>query len=64
MIAGDGASTVAFEFQLGFEGVVDRLDDLSQWFEEWLCGMGFLTLAGRAYGVISALVRCLGALPE
>jgi hypothetical protein len=38
---GDGASTVAFEVELGFEGVVDRFDDLAQRFEETLAAAGF-----------------------
>jgi hypothetical protein len=42
---------VAFEVELGGEGVVDRFDDLSQWLEEALSGTGFLSLAGRAQQV-------------
>jgi hypothetical protein len=29
-----GAPAVAFEVELGFEGLVDRLDDLPQWLED------------------------------
>src|SRR6266508_2669018 len=41
--AGGGATTVAFEIELALEGVVDRLDELAQRFEEgstgtWLLG--------------------------
>ncbi len=32
--AGGLAAAVAFEIELRFEGLVDRLDDLSEWFEE------------------------------
>ena len=37
---GHGASAVALEVELGFEGVVDRLDDLAQGFEEPCPGTG------------------------
>jgi len=46
--AGHGAPTVAFEVELGFEGVVDRFDDLAQRLEEALSRTGFLALAGGA----------------
>ena len=29
--AGSGSSAVTFEIELGFEGLVDRLDDLAEW---------------------------------
>src|SRR2546426_404058 len=29
-----GSSAVTFEIELAFEGVVDRLDDLTEWFEQ------------------------------
>lgn len=44
--AGDGASAVAFEVELAFEGVVDRLDDLPQRLEELFTASGALALAG------------------
>jgi hypothetical protein len=39
---------VVFEVELAFEGVVDRLDDLTQRFEEPGAGPVGLTLAGGA----------------
>ena len=45
--AGDSAPAVSFEIQLRLERVVDRLDDLSERFEEALSRTGFLPLAGR-----------------
>src|SRR6266508_5354249 len=45
--AGDGPSAVLFEVELALEGVVDRLDDLSEGLEEPLAGAGLLALAGR-----------------
>jgi hypothetical protein len=50
--SGDGASAVAFEVELGLEGVVDRFDDLPQWLEEALSGTGFFSLAaGRSRSI-------------
>ena len=46
--AGGGATAVAFEVELAFEGVVDRLDDLPQRFEEPGAGPVRFALAGRA----------------
>ena len=46
--AGEGVSAVSFEVELALEGVVDRLDDLPQWFEEARARRGVLALAGRA----------------
>ena len=46
--AGDGAAAVSFEVELAFEGVVDRFDDLAQWFEEAGAGSVGFALAGRA----------------
>ena len=46
--AGEGASAVCFQVELALEGVVDRLDDLTQGFEELFSGAGPLALAGRA----------------
>jgi hypothetical protein len=45
---GDGAAAVAFEVELGFEGLVDRFDDLPQRLEELRSGALGLALAGRA----------------
>ena len=45
--SGEGASAVAFEVELGLEGLVDRLDDLPQWFEQGTAPVGALTLAAR-----------------
>ena len=45
--SGDGAATVVFEVELSFEGVVDRLDDLAQRFEEALPGSRRFPFAGR-----------------
>ena len=44
----DGSPTVAFEVELGLEGVVDRLDDLPQRLEVAVCGPRCLALTGRA----------------
>ena len=46
--SGDGSSSVALEVELGFEGVVERFDDLPQRLEEALSGTGFFSPAGRA----------------
>ena len=47
--AGGFASAVAFEIELGFERLVDRLDDLAEWFEESLpWTTSFLGLQFRA----------------
>jgi hypothetical protein len=43
-----GAAAVAFQVELGFEGVVDRLDDLPQRLEELGTGAFSLALASRA----------------
>ena len=43
----DSSAAVLFETELSFESVVDRLDDLTQGFEESLPGPGLFTLAGR-----------------
>src|SRR6266545_3235131 len=49
--AGGGVAAVGFEVELAFEGVVDRLDDLAQGFEEAGAGTFGLALAGRAQQV-------------
>ena len=36
------AAAVAFEVELGFEGLVDRFDDLAEWAQELLSGSGGL----------------------
>lgn len=41
-------AAVAFEVELAFERVVDRFDDLAQWFEEPAAWAVRLALAGRA----------------
>ena len=38
--AGVGSAAVAFEVELAFEGVVDRLDDLAERFEQPGAGAG------------------------
>ena len=43
-----GASSVPFEIELGFESVVDRLDDLTERFQEPVSRAGFLCFGGRA----------------
>ena len=43
-----GSASVVFEVELAFEGVVDRLDDLTQRFEEPGAGPVGLALAGGA----------------
>ena len=48
---GDGAAVVVLEVELTFEGVVDRFDDLAQWFEEPFTGSGLLAFAGGAQQV-------------
>ena len=48
---GRGVAAVLFEVELALEGVVDRLDDLPQWFEELGAGPFGLTFAGRAQQV-------------
>jgi hypothetical protein len=48
---GGGVPAVAFEVELALEHVVDRLDDLSQGFEESGAGACGFTLAGRAQQV-------------
>src|ERR1700731_2537981 len=45
--SGGGAPAVAFEVELRFEGLVDRLDDLAQRFEQGAAGPFGLALAGR-----------------
>src|SRR5665809_104859 len=40
------AAAVAFEVELGFEGLVDGFDDLAEWSEESLQGPGFLSFDG------------------
>src|ERR1035441_908777 len=45
---GGGASAVAFEVELAFEGVVDRFDDLPEWFEESATGAFGFTCSGRS----------------
>lgn len=42
-----GAAPVAFEVELAFEGLVDRLDDLPQRLEQLRPGALGLALAGR-----------------
>ena len=44
----DGASTVSFEIELAFEGVVDGFDELTQRFEEPFATAGFFAFAGGA----------------
>jgi hypothetical protein len=44
----EGAPAVCFEVELTVEGVVDRLDDLAQWFEELAAGSFGFAFAGRA----------------
>src|SRR5680860_1619218 len=46
--AGFGAAAVAFEVELGFEGLVDGLDDLAERPEELLVSSGLLRAQGRA----------------
>jgi hypothetical protein len=43
-----GTAAVAFEVELGFEGLVDRLDDLAERLEESLQGSGLFAFEGRA----------------
>ena len=43
---GGGASLVAFEVELAFEGLVDRFDDLTQRFEEPGACTGCFAFAG------------------
>ena len=43
--AGGGAAAVPFQVELALEGVVDRLDDLPQWFEQRGPGAFGLALA-------------------
>ena len=46
--SGGGVSAVSFEVELAFEGLVDRLDGLSQWLEQGRAGAFGFGLAGRA----------------
>jgi hypothetical protein len=46
--SGDGVPAVVFKVEFALEGVVDRLDDLSQGFEESGTGSLGFALAGRA----------------
>lgn len=53
--------------QLGFEGLVDRLDDLPQWLEQLCCGSLVLAFVGRpqkplrqSIGVRAGGPRCAG----
>src|SRR5512135_3619737 len=48
---GGGVPAVAFQVELAFECVVDRFDDLAQWFEEPGSGPVWLALAGRTQQV-------------
>jgi hypothetical protein len=43
----DGAAAVAFQVELAFEGVVDRLDPLAQRLEQPLAGPWWFALVGR-----------------
>ena len=44
--AGEAAGCVSFEVELGFEGLVDRLDDLAEGTQEALPGPGWFVLVG------------------
>jgi hypothetical protein len=54
---GRGAAAVAFEVEVACEGLVDRLDDLAQRFEQVGSGAFRLALAGRAEQVQTGLVE-------
>ena len=51
------ASAVSFEIELAFEGVVDRLDDLTQRLEEAAAGPGLFVLERRAQQPNAAFVE-------
>jgi hypothetical protein len=55
--AGGGASAVAFEVELAFEGLVDRFDGLAQRLEQVRAGAFPFVLAGRAQQPCPCLVR-------
>src|SRR5678815_3712304 len=42
--AGEAAGSVAFEIESGFEGLVDRFDDLAEWSREAVPGPGVFGL--------------------
>lgn len=46
--AGSGAAAVSFEVELGFEGLVDRFDDLAEGPEEPLVWPWLVVAEGRA----------------
>ena len=54
-----GASAVAFEMKMGFEGVVDRLDDLTERFEEPGTRSGLFFFGGRSNEGHACLVEIL-----
>lgn len=55
----DGAAAVAFEIELAFECLIDRLDGLPEWFEKARsCSVGLPLRAGRSR-VISLVVRAV-----
>src|SRR3954449_9523175 len=55
--AGQAASAVQFQVQLAFQGVVDRLDQLADGFQQRLPGAGHTVAVGGAEQVGSAGVQ-------
>ncbi len=53
----DGASAVLFQVQLAFEGVVDRLDELADGFEQRFAGMRCAVAVGGPDQPGAALVQ-------
>ena len=54
--AGAGLAAVAFEIELGFEGLVDGLDDLAECFESLAAWSGFLGFERGRIKVMPALL--------
>ena len=62
--AGEGSAAVVFEVELAFEGVVDRLDDLAQGFEEAFAGSGGLAArVGRSRVIPASASSASNARP-
>jgi len=57
--AGGFAAAVSFEIELGFQGLVDRLDDLTEWFEESCVGP--FRLVGSGGGADRVIPRWLSS---